>query len=174
VSAVKIEKYVLAAILIAVIAHFAFVIAVPRVLMNAAYERLSAAGGVNAWRVGERVSADSRQIVRPSPDFAYSSCAYDLSEGPLRLQVAPWDAYWSLSLYGANTDNYFVIDDREAHHGVEIVLIRRGRRAPDSAVRVVESPSARGIALIRRLAPTRSAYDEAAEIARGDICAALS
>lgn len=169
----KLEKYILTAILVAVIAHFAFIIATPRVLMNAAYARLSAAGGVNAWRVGERVSPDARQIVRPSPDFAYSSCAYDLSDGPLRIHVAPWETYWSLSLYSANTDNYFVIDDREARRGAEIVLVRRGRRAPETTATVVESPSARGIALIRRLAPSRSTHDEAAEIAHGDVCAPL-
>ena len=170
----KIEKYVLTAILVAVLAHFAFVIAMPRVLMSAAYARISAAAGVNAWRVAERISAESRQIVRPSPDFAYSTCAYDLSDGPIRLHVAPWETYWSLSLYGANTDNYFVIDDREARRGAEIVLIRRGRQPPDTTATVVESPSEHGIALIRRLAPTRSAHDAAAETARGDVCAALS
>jgi uncharacterized membrane protein len=117
------------------------------------------------------VTPASRTIVRPSPDFAYSICAYDLSEGPVHISAAPWGAYWSLSLYAANSDNYFVIDDREAHGGAAITLVRRGRQRPDGAVQVVESPTTRGIALIRRLAPRVDDYAAAARIAGDDICA---
>lgn len=162
-------KYLIGALIVAVFAHFAVVYATPRVLMGVAFDRLSA-GGVNMWRIADRVTPLSRTIVRPSPDFAYSACAYDLSRGPLTLRVAPWRSYWSLSLYASNSDNYYVIDDREARNGVEIALIRAGRE-PRSTERIVRSPSTRGIALIRRLAPTPEDYAHAREAARGDICA---
>jgi uncharacterized membrane protein len=166
-------KYIWGAILIAVLAHFAFIYATPRVLMHVALERLSG-GAYNAWRLADRVTPLSRQIVRPSPDFAYAACPYDLSEGPLVISAAPWDAYWSLSLYAANSDNFFVIDDREARYGVEITVVRRGRAHPEGASQVVESPSARGIALIRRLAPTLDSYNAAVQVAREDVCANVS
>jgi uncharacterized membrane protein len=166
-------KYALGALLVAVVAHFTFIYATPRVLMGVAFDRLSA-GGANMWRVADRVTPLSRAIVRPSPDFAYSACAYDLSQGPLTLRVTPWHAYWSVSLYAANSDNYFVIDDREARRGVDLTLVRRGGRAPEGAARVVQSPSTRGIALIRRLAPTADEYHRAREVARGDVCGALA
>lgn len=163
-------KYVLAALLVAVIAHFAAIIAVPRVLMNVAMERIGAAG-VNTWHMSERVTAASRRIVRPAPDFAYSACAFDLTDGPVIITATPWNDYWSLSLYGANSDNFFVIDDREARHGAEITVVRRGAAHPEGAPMVVESPSARGIALIRRLAPSAAAYEAAKPIAAEDVCA---
>jgi uncharacterized membrane protein len=166
-------KYVIGALLVAVVAHFAFIFATPRVLMAVAFDRLST-GGTNTWHVADRVTPLSRTIVRPSPDFAYSACAYDLANGPLRLRVNPWHAYWSLSLYAGNSDNYFVIDDREARGGAEIVLVQRGRDAPEDASRVVQSPSRRGVALIRRLAPTPDEYNRAREVARGDVCAGLT
>ena len=165
-------KYVVTALLVAVAVHLAFIYATPRVLMNIAFERLSTSGA-NTWRLGPRVTASSRTIVRPSPDFAYSACAYDLSGGPLTLRVAPWPQYWSLSLYAANSDNYFVIDDREARAGAEIVLARSGRAAPDTSLQVVRSPSTRGIALIRRLAPSAADYDRARDVANADVCAPL-
>jgi len=165
-------NHVRLALIVAVIVHVAFIYAVPNLLMGVAIKRLSA-GGDNVWLVSDRVGPDARTIVRPSPDFAYAACPYDLSDGPIRIRVAPWDTYWSLSLYGANSDNYFVIDDREARGGVEIVLARRERDGPEGA-RVVLSPSRRGIALIRRLAPTRAEYDDAVRVARDDVCAALS
>lgn len=169
----ELGKYVWSALLIAIAAHLTFIYATPRVLMDAAFDRLSA-GGVNAWHVADRVTPLSRAIVRPSPDFAYSVCAYDLSRGPLSVRVAPWGSYWSLSLYAANTDNYFVLDDREARDGAEITLVRAGRGAPEDGARVVQSPSTRGIALIRRLAPGVESYNAAAAAARGDVCAAHS
>lgn len=162
-------KYVGAALLVAAATHFAAIYATPRLLMHAAFERLGA-GGANVWHVADRVTPLSRTIVRPSPDFAYSACAYDLSRGPLILRVGPWRSYWSLSLYAANSDNYFVIDDREARRGVEVTLVRAGARAPDGASHVVRSPSTRGVALIRRLAPTLDEYNSAREAARGDAC----
>lgn len=165
-------KYVLAVALIAIVAHFVFIFATPRVLMGVAFDRVSTAGP-NTWQVADRVTPLSRTIVRPSPDFAYSACAYDLSDGPLRLRVNPWHQYWSLSLYAGNSDNYFVTDDREARRGTDIVLIRRGSRAPEDVERVVRSPTTRGIALIRRLAPTGDEYNRAREVARGDACSAF-
>jgi uncharacterized membrane protein len=109
--------------------------------------------------------------VRPSPDFAYSACPYDLGNGPVRIHVTPWGDYWSLSLYGANSDNYYVLDDREAQAGADILLIRSGSSPPDhEAATILESPSQRGIALIRRLAPTPDTYEDAAQVAHGDVC----
>jgi uncharacterized membrane protein len=163
-------KYVWAALGVAAITHFAIISAIPRLLTGAAITRLGEAG-FNQWRVAPRVTAQSRTIVRPAPDFAYAACAYDLEAGPLTIRVAPWRDYWSLSLYAANSDNFFVVDDREARGGAAITLVRAGRRAPDDAAQVIESPSRRGVALIRRLAPTADAYAAAAERAKRDICA---
>lgn len=96
-------KYLWAALGVATLSHIAIVSAFPSAIMDTAIERLSQ-GRFNDWRVADRVTPLSRQIVRPSPDFAYSACPYDLSRGPISLRVAPWDGYWSLSLYADNSD----------------------------------------------------------------------
>jgi len=164
-------KYIVAALLVAVVTHIVAIFAVPNVLMNVALQRLGG-GHFNAWRLGERVTAASRTIVRPSPDFAYSACPYDLANGPVRIHVAPWNDYWSLSLYANNSDNFYVLDDREARNGADILLIRAGSTPPDHpTAAVVQSASPRGIALIRRLAPTPDDYAGAARVAQIDICA---
>ncbi|WP_395647117.1 DUF1254 domain-containing protein [Terricaulis sp.] len=161
-------------VIIAVITHVIAINMLPKTLMNVAFERVGA-GRVNQWRLADRVTENSRAIVRPAPDFAYSACAFDLADGPVVIHVAPWEDYWSLSLYQSNSDNFFVLNDRESRQGGDIVLVRRGRGAPDDvAGRVVEAPSDRGIALIRRLAPTAESYAAAAAAARSDVCAALN
>ncbi|HVV32540.1 MAG TPA: DUF1254 domain-containing protein [Vitreimonas sp.] len=165
-------KYVWTALLVAILTHAALLYGFPRVLMSTAMQRVGQ-GHFNAWRPAPRVTEASRGIVRPAPDLAYSICPYDLSHGPIRIQVAPWRDYWSLSLYQDNSDNYFVIDDREARGGADITLVRSGATPPEHSSQVVESPSTRGVALIRRLAPTQSAYDAASAVAKGDVCAAI-
>jgi uncharacterized membrane protein len=168
-----IGKYVWTAILVALAVHLAVINFIPTALMNVAFKRIGA-GRPNEWHVAERVTSLSRSIVRPSPDFAYSACAFDLSNGPLVITAAPWDAYWSLSLYAANSDNFYVIDDREARFGAEITVVRAGQAHPEGASMVVESPSGRGIALIRRLAPTLETYNGAVVVAREDVCASAA
>lgn len=165
-------KYVWAALGIAMFAHLAIIAATPGVMMGAAIERLSA-GRFNEWRVADRVTPLSRQIVRPSPDFAYAACPYDLSDGPISLRVAPWDGYWSLSLYADNSDNFYVINDTEAPHGADITLIAADDSLPNVLTPVVQSPSRQGVALIRRLAPSVDSYNQARRVAQGDICAPL-
>ena len=166
-------KYVWAALIVAVAVHFGLIHATPRMMMDAAIERI-AAEGYNAWRAAPRITAAARDIPRPSPDFAYFACAYDLKDGPLNIRVAPSPGYWSLSLYAANSDNFYVIDDRETDYDARITLVRTGRRPPEDAQNVVFSPSRRGIALIRRLAPDVTSHAAATAIAQGDACAPLA
>jgi uncharacterized membrane protein len=166
-------KFVWAAIAVAVVTHVAILYAMPRVLMGVAIGRV-AQGRFNVWRPSPRVTEASRGIVRPAPDLAYSACAYDLNQGPIEIRVTPWRGYWSLSLYSDNSDNFFVMDDREARAGADISLIRLGATAPEHAPQVVESPSTRGIALIRRLAPTQNDYNDTKDVAKSDICAAIA
>lgn len=153
------------------IGHLATVFAAPYVLMDAAMDRISRGGQrVNVWSHPQRTSENSRAVVRPSPDLAYSACVYDLSGGPVRVTAAPWSDYMSVSVFAANSDNIFVINDRQAPDGVDLVLVRRGQTPPEGAAMVVESPSERGIVLQRRVAPTAERWTEAAEARAGDIC----
>ncbi|MFT3728788.1 MAG: DUF1254 domain-containing protein [Terricaulis sp.] len=166
-------KYVWSALAIAVLTHIIVLFAFPTALMNVAMARVGR-GHFNAWSPMQRVTEASRAIVRPSPDLAYSACPYDLSHGPVKISVPPWHNYWSLSFYQDNSDNFFVVDDRESKSGADITLVSKDAQPPAHATQVVESPSARGIALIRRLAPTQSEYDAAAQTAKGDVCAAIT
>ena len=56
-------------------------------------------------------------------------------------------------MYAANTDNFFVVNDRQlANDGREILLINKGASYSDSGnFRVVEAPTSKGIILCRTL-----------------------
>lgn len=165
------------AVATAVVVHLAAVSVYPRVIMNAALDRLSRDGAaVNTWLHAPRMTEDWRTIVRPSPDIAYSSCVYDLADGPVRIHVEPWQDYMSLSLFDANTDNFYTLNDqRMPATGADVIIYQRGaepsRADADAAFEVVETTSRRGVALIRRLAPTQERF-ALANAARGrEICA---
>jgi hypothetical protein len=49
-------KYIVSALLVAVVTHIVAIFAVPNVLMNVALQRLGG-GRYNAWHLGERVTA---------------------------------------------------------------------------------------------------------------------
>ncbi|HEY5237566.1 MAG TPA: DUF1254 domain-containing protein, partial [Rhizomicrobium sp.] len=97
-----------------------------------------------------RVDAASRAIVRPSPDLLYSDCPYDLSHGPLRVTApVPAGTYWSVSAFDSQTNNFFVLDDREAKGAVDFVLAAKPMKA--GALQVIVSPTEHGVLLFRTL-----------------------
>ena len=163
-------QWLTTAVVFALIGYFAIVFVTPNLLMAGAMKKISAGGrGVNQFIFAPRVSEKSRQVVRPSPDLLYSTCVYDLSKGPLKVHEAPWTDYVSLSVFQANSDNIFVMNDRQSPGGIDIVVAKKGQATPQGA-RVVISPSDKGIILDRRLAPTEEASLKADQARRADVC----
>jgi len=155
--------------------HLAIIFAAPNVLMDRAMERISQQGRlINTWIHPPRVSEESRRVVRPSPDIAYSACIYDLSDGPVHVTASPWDAYMSVSVFANNSDNIYVVNDRDAPDGADLWIVRRQSDAPEGANDVVVSPSAKGIVLQRRIAPTAERFALADAARRQDICETAS
>lgn len=150
--------FVAAALAVAAAVHVGSVMLLPHWIMAEAIARIArGGGGLNAMAHGERATAKSRAVVRPSPDLLYSSCPFDLAAAPHgRLRVHAFampDTYWSVSVFDAETDNVFVLNDRQAQAGgrggaVDFTLVRAGKAhgAGD-----VEVPTARGIVLFRTL-----------------------
>ena len=165
---------------LAIVVHVAAILAAPRAIMALAIGKLSQGGKeANAFHFSRRTSAQSRDVVRPSPDLAYASCVYDLSKGPVLVEAAPTpgSGYASISVFAGNTDNIGVFDTIANPQGVRFVLARAGEALPDRVTRlqlpVVTSPSAKGVILDRRLAPTQAAFELADKARRTDRCAPL-
>ncbi|MFM5923665.1 MAG: DUF1254 domain-containing protein [Novosphingobium sp.] len=155
--------------------HAVLVLGTPHFLMNVAMKRVSNDGkAINQFVFGPRTTQNSRNVVRPSPDLAYSTCAYDLAAGPLLVEAAPSPngGYVSISVFAANTDNIAVFDTSQSPQGIRFVLARTGQKTP-AGERVVLSPSDRGIVLDRRLAPNQELFAAADQARRGDTCAPI-
>ncbi len=152
--------WVVATLVLAAAVHIATVWYLPHFVMNRALAKM---GAPNMVHHGVRVTAASRGIVRPSPDLLYSTCPFDLSKGPLLVTArVPTGTYWSVSLFDANTNNFFVLNDRQAKGAVELIvtppkvekigtmsIVDPG--APPIMPNIVPSPTMRGLVLFRTL-----------------------
>lgn len=158
----------------ALIAHVALVWGVPRLIM---YQVMSGSAAkemnmLNNAAFPPAVDASSRRVVMPSPDMLYSVCVFDVSKGPVRVTASPGlKTYWSIALYGANSDNFFVVNDREmGDAAVDLWLVSRGPNAADPTVpngsKVVVTPSEKGFLLMRVLTGNYEAEKSIVEPAR--------
>ena len=164
----------------AVIVHLVAVWAVPRLIM----QRLMHGPAVRELNAHGRaafpapVDAASRRVVMPSPDLLYAVCVLDLSKGPVRITARPGlDTYWSIALYAANSDNYFVINDRLVGKGaVDLWLVSADGNARSPPVpagaQVVVSPSREGFLLMRVLSADYAAEAAVLEPARRSLACA--
>lgn len=138
-------------LILAAVSTWAAIGAIPYGLMNVAMERLGQ-GGINTMSHGNLATPARQPVVRPSPDLAYSSCPYDLSAGPLAIDVTPVPGrYSSLSIFDAATDVIFVRNDVEAQGKPFRIVVARDGQAVPAGAEVVRTTHDRGIALVRLL-----------------------
>jgi uncharacterized membrane protein len=137
----------------AALVHVAAVAALPYGIMSRVFVALQGEAGVNAFTHPPLATHESRAVVRPSPDLAYSSALFDVSEHPLHVVVPLSAPYTSLSGFASNTDNFFALNDQTAGGDpIDVVIVGPGTpRAGLEGRRVIESPSDRGVLLVRRV-----------------------
>jgi hypothetical protein len=157
--------------LVALGAYQATLLATPFVLMHAAMKKLGARGPDNQFAFGQMATADRQPIVRPSPDLAYTSCVFDLSKGPVLVDVAPVPGhYWSVSIFDARTDVAAVRSDRDTGgNAARLALLKPGQKAP-SGYEPVRLQHDRGIALIRTLLANAEEFPAVDAIRRKSTC----
>lgn len=148
--------------------HLAVLHFAPGVIMSRAMTALAERGvELHRFSVPERVSPQTQRVVRSSPDIFYALCRYDLSNPgqELALRMGAWPDYQSLSLFSAQTDNFATL--RGTGKAVAVRLLPPGSAAEEGAI---VSPTAKGVILIRRLAPDAERFAGAVEAGKGDAC----
>jgi uncharacterized membrane protein len=147
-------KWAVVVAVVAIATHYTAIAALPDIIMWRVFSAIGTKGTNNIIH-NDRPTAASRQIVKPSPDLLYSRCVYDVTNRPLKIvTAAPSDTYWSVALYAANTDNFFVLNDTMAQgKPATIILMGKGQSIPSQpeGTRVVTAPTAKGLVLFRTL-----------------------
>jgi len=158
-------------LLAAALAWQGTLMATPYVLMSKAMEKVGGRAPVNSFGFGEPSTTDNQPIVRPSPDLSYSSCAFDLSKGPVLVDVEPVSGhYWSVSVFDARTDVAAVRSDRETGgKPVKLALKRFSQRVPRD-YEPVQLDYNKGLVLIRILVSDKADYPQIDAIRRKARC----
>lgn len=152
----------------AVFAHFFVLTSLPGFIMSKAHQTFESQGvPTNRWVSSPRQTPETQRIVRPSPDLAYAICRFDTAVSPVFINAPLWDGYGSLSIFDSQTDNVFVasLDADSDFNGIYVTAADQNSDLGTSI-----TLDGRGIAVIRRLAPTQALYDEAASLVFGATC----
>lgn len=152
-------RHLMAALVLALLAHAATVWLLPRAIMSRVMTTLNQeVGAPNRAVFPPLPGPEARRIVMPSPDLLYALCVFDLSERPLRVsaQAQPAPHYWSIALYAANSDNFLVWNDSQAAgQAVDWLLVGPKAYQPmpalASTTRLISAPSTKGVLLMRVL-----------------------
>jgi uncharacterized membrane protein len=169
----KVIPWIIATVILAVIFHFVTIMAVPNSIMRLlAYKNEKVGRKVNTIYHRPPVSEKSRGVVRPSPDLIYSAISYDISKNSLRISAPIPDTYWSLSIFASDTENFYVINDKQVQsNNIELILTGKGKKQPsiENAI-LVESPSDRGVVLLRMLIQDEAGIDDLVKIQKQAKC----
>ena len=159
---IRIAFTLAAGVLLGLIVHLVSVLALPRIATQDAYSRLTPMTKENAVTMLPLAEPNNAPMPFMDPAFAVAVCRYDLSDGPLKLNVPVSPAYTSVSFYTRYDVAYYAINDRAAGRRIiELDLMtteQRSQMPEDEEVTaadrlIVESPTTTGLIAIRALAP---------------------
>lgn len=170
-------KFTVSALVLAALVYVAALFALPSVIMGVVTSKIAQGGSVNVFSQMPLPTAKARSVVRPSPDLAYSVCIIDLSKGPIHITVPLTAPYTSVALYAANTDNYFVRNDRDTGgKSLDVIVLAPGAEKPAAmpqGAELVEAPSNKGLVLVRRVVESVDAFAAIDETRKLSVCAPL-
>ena len=134
--------------------QYALAMLVPHLVMERLYQKIAEASEPNQLNLTPRPDENSRWVVRPSPDLLYASCLYNLEQGPVLISAPVPERYWSMQFYQMNTGNFAGITnqrDQQSRVGtrVEVTLVGPEANPANYSGEVIQSPSTRGVILLR-------------------------
>ena len=169
-------KLIVITLLLAAVIHVATVAVLPygiTLYTLLGMQHRTPGGQMNMIFQAPPTTADSRDVVRPSPDLLYSICVYEVSDKPLHIVAPiPNDTYWSMSFYAINTDNFFVVNDRTAKSNpADILLVGENMPYHDTGnSEVVIAPSNMGVILFRILVTDESKLNDLMQVQEQAYC----
>lgn len=96
--------------------------------------------GMAEWVHEEKfANHHDKVIVKPSCDILYSYTFFDLSQGPYKLKMPPFDRYFSFAFLNINTDVLAYYTNRDIHEGegVEVLIARTSHQLVTSDLPVI-------------------------------------
>lgn len=147
-------RWIAAILLIGWLGQYPLAMLVPQLIMERLHTKAGEVSGYNQLSINSKPDENSRWVVRPSPDLLYAICVYDLAQGPVVISASVPERYWSMQFYQMNTDNFAgIINQRDQRFRVgtqvEVTLINPDANPEEYSGEVIQSPTGRGVMLLR-------------------------
>ena len=147
-------RWIAAILLCGWLGQYPLAMAVPNLVMERLYSKIMERTTYNKLNISPRPDENSRWVVRPSPDLLYASCLYNLEQGPIVISAPVPERYWSMQFYQMNTDNFAGFTNQREQRfrvgtQVEVTLVGPEANPDDYSGEVIQSPTARGMMLLR-------------------------
>ncbi len=81
----------------------------------------------NIWFYIPKLDDRNREVPRTSSDVLYAYCLFDLSEGDVMVELAPWGKYQSASIFSLNSDHHQTVRSLE---GLPVKFVLRKKDFP--------------------------------------------
>ncbi len=149
-------RWLTVCLILAAVVHLVVVYATPVVLTTVTLNRLLENAPANAMfhhQAGVTTVANEELA---NPTMLVSTCIYDVTEAPLRIETFVPKTFWSLALYTRDREAFFLLNESQTPiDNVTIDLVgptsAREYLKQDISVPIIESPKDQGIAVIRIL-----------------------
>jgi len=171
--------WVLMTAIFVVVGHLGYVLFIPGYKMENKFET-----GLVAQSSPSFISLSREQTMdlfpAEDPTVLHTICPFDVSQGAIKITVAPFEHYWSLSVYSQKGDNYYSINDRQSVDSKLSVQIRqiiqKNETTQDkprelvSDLTVIDAPTTKGWAVLRFRVRNDISRATIAERAKSFIC----
>lgn len=147
-------RWIAAILLCGWLGQYPMAMLVPHLAMERLYSKVGDVASYNKLSVNPRPDETSRGVVRPSPDLFYALCVYNLEQGPVKVSASVPERYWSMQFYQMNTDNFAGLSNQREQRfrvgtDVEVTLIGPDANPAEYSDNVIQSPTSRGVMLLR-------------------------
>lgn len=139
-----------ATLVLALIVHFSSVIAIPSLSENDAWRRLLAQTTHNQMQVIKDVAATNQLWAFHAPDTKFAICRFDLSNGPVRVDLQLLRGYWSVAIYDDESRNFYAADGYDLMRpAMSLMLLGPDHAQEADDALPISVPSYEGLVVIR-------------------------
>ena len=112
------------------IGHLAYTLFAPRYQVQQTFEN---AFGQNPESSFVVLNREQSNALFPSedPNLVLAVCPYNVAKNPLKISIASFSDYWSLSIYTNTGDSFYSINDRQTRFSNLSILLRPLEEKPE-------------------------------------------
>lgn len=150
--------YILGGLLLGGIIHIVVILLLPDFANRDAWTSIGRFGEDGDFHLLPAPEPGTEPLPLLDPRMEYAACRFTLEGGPIRIQAAMPDDFWSLAVFNRRGNNVYSLNDRTAERtdidlvlatSVQMVQMRENPIPELDRSIVIEVPVTRGFVLIR-------------------------